>query len=566
MRLEPRWFPWSQQRAARMEGMRRLAPIAAVLVAPASAGDCCWSAWGSASQCGAYPSGGSGGLCNNDWTQKCTGGKDCSGDDPDPPTQYPPPVPEGPGKCCWSAWGGASKCGGYPSGSSGGLCTNDWTQSCTGDAGCVPQPPTPSPTPAPTPVPTPAVPTPPLPPPEGLLAKVIERLTASNSEGVFVYETPTSQWVPSDLYKWEDMIQAVWVMAQQGIGSAKLWVGEDGNSNYGMVNIAAFLAQSMQETIRYNACDENNWSDRAVTQQVGGEPYSATSACGQMKQSYQDYKCGAEEDAIAGGKMACDVDPNMMARAHTQAGWYGAPPKMFCAPKSVLPQAPKWDYASPWCAPEVIPFPDNVPLEEYFEYVRGGGSCKDYQGVKAGGWKFCNGGACAGAPAPLFGHPEGRTDVEGCCWWGRGVIQTTGVCNFGKLNYYMGKRAHDEGREALFPSIDFCKQPDAICDPEGPAELKWIAGFFYWLNAVQPYNQEGWGYLDELKAWVDAGMDTSDTSFINGASGIVNRGCHNPPNCGTGELHGGPERIQNFETVLNAMNLAGLLKKGDAVV
>lgn len=21
----------------------------------------------------------------------------------------------------------------------------------------------------------------------------------------------------------------------------------------------------------------------------------------------------------------------------------------------------------------------------------------------------------------------GRTDVEGCCWWGRGVIQTTGV-------------------------------------------------------------------------------------------------------------------------------------------
>ena len=21
----------------------------------------------------------------------------------------------------------------------------------------------------------------------------------------------------------------------------------------------------------------------------------------------------------------------------------------------------------------------------------------------------------------------GRTDVEGCCWWGRGVIQTSGV-------------------------------------------------------------------------------------------------------------------------------------------
>ena len=145
------------------------------------------------------------------------------------------------------------------------------------------------------------------------------------------------------------------------------------------------------------------------------------------------------------------------------------------------------------------------------------------------------------------------------------MIQTTGVCNFGKLNYYMGKRAHDEGRAALFPDIDFCKEPGAICAPDGPPQLKWIAGFFYWLNAVQPYSQEGWAYLDELKRWVDEGMNTRDTSFINGASGIVNRGCHNPPACGTGELHGGPERIQNFATVLKAMKLSGLLKSDVAV-
>ena len=43
--------------------------------------------------------------------------------------------------------------------------------------------------------------------------------------------------------------------------------------------------------------------------------------------------------------------------------------------------------------------------------------CDDYEGQKAG----------------TFDHSEpvanraGRTDVEGCCWWGRGVIQTTGV-------------------------------------------------------------------------------------------------------------------------------------------
>lgn len=28
---------------------------------------------------------------------------------------------------------------------------------------------------------------------------------------------------------------------------------------YGLVNLAAFLAQCMKETILYDACDENNW-------------------------------------------------------------------------------------------------------------------------------------------------------------------------------------------------------------------------------------------------------------------------------------------------------------------
>ena len=33
---------------------------------------------------------------------------------------------------------------------------------------------------------------------------------------------------------------------------------EDGHV-YGLVNVAAFLAQSMKETIQYDACDENSW-------------------------------------------------------------------------------------------------------------------------------------------------------------------------------------------------------------------------------------------------------------------------------------------------------------------
>eukprot|EP00122_Pirum_gemmata_P001657 Pgem_evm1s1493 len=55
--------------------------------------------------------------------------------------------------------------------------------------------------------------------------------------------------------------------------------------------------------------------------------------------------------------------------------------------------------------------------------------------------------------------------------------------------------------------------------------------------------------MEELKKWVDNGMNFNDKTFINGVSGIVNRGCHNPPNCGTGELHAGAERAANFEKV-----------------
>eukprot|EP00966_Prymnesium_polylepis_P232072 5368755-Prymnesium_polylepis.1 len=370
-------------------------------------------------------------------------------------------------------------------------------------------------------------------------------------------------------------------MATQGIGNQTLYVGEGANFKYGLVNLAAFLGESMKETIMYNACDENNWSNPDVTKQFGGTAYTASYACGQGKQSYQDYKCTKEDDALAGGKMACDVDPNMEMRAHTQAEWYGAPPKLFCAPKSKVPKAPKWNWKGPWCPQKggwgyKQPFPADVNLSTCelasrtrircrgsswlglptadFNYVNHGGSCRDYDPVKSGGWEFCGGGSCANSPAPVFNR-TGRTDVEGCCWWGRGVIQTTGTCNFGKLNYYMGKRGKTEGRDVLYPNIDFCRNPEAICEPSSPPELKWIAGFFYWLNSVQSYiDKDGWVYMDKLKKWTDAGMNLDDKSYINACSGIVNRGCYNPP-CGGNPMDGGAERAANFAKVLKAMKL-----------
>ena len=100
--------------------------------------------------------------------------------------------------------------------------------------------------------------------------------------------------------------------------------------------------------------------------------------------------------------MECKVDPNMSIKGVTHAKWYGAPGPMFCGPTSEYPTVGIWDYTyachNPWAEPP--------------EY------CEEYEGQKAG--RYDN--------SRVVENRNGRVDVEGCCWWGRGVIQTTGEC------------------------------------------------------------------------------------------------------------------------------------------
>ena len=107
-----------------------------------------------------------------------------------------------------------------------------------------------------------------------------------------------------------------------------------------------------------------------------------------------------------------------------------------------------------------------------------------------------------------------------CCWWGRGVLHTKGVCQYGKLNHFIGKKAADEGRPSMFPDIDFCVEPNAVCSHE--KNIKWITGLFRWVMDVQTYNVEEFSYIDELINFVDGGFE--DWSFIHRVSGIVSQG------------------------------------------
>lgn len=376
-------------------------------------------------------------------------------------------------------------------------------------------------------------------------AGVASALASTDYSQILRSQQPDLSWAPSSIYFWADLLRALDGMHGTGVNGDHFYLGlasESKGDLYGLVNVAAFLAQSMKETIQYDACDENSWDSTSG--------YSASNSCGQLGQSYQDYTCSAAE-----AHMACEVDPSMELRATTHAKWYGAPPGMFCAPKSKVPASPKWNYGAGWCDPNV-PRATNMTVDEYLAYVAastaGGEGCRDYAGQKAGRWESCTSGGCPNAAAPNFGRAP-RTDVEGCCWWGRGVIQTTGVCNFGKLNYFLGARAAREGRAALFPDVDFCTDPGQICSSGAHPELKWVAGLFYWMNSVQTFSSAGKSFMTELRAFVDGGM--TGTAFIDGVSGVVNRGCWSATACPAGAVDGVDDRRKNFDTVLRAMGI-----------
>merc|ERR1712070_1104015 len=126
--------------------------------------------------------------------------------------------------------------------------------------------------------------------------------------------------------------------------------------------------------------------------------------------------------------------------------------------------------------------------------------------------------------------------------------------NFGKLNYFAGARAAREGRESLFPNVDFCKRPDSICNSVEHPDLKWVAGLFFYAKEVQLYpTDDAWSfdYDAELKYFTDAG-NINDRSFIDKVSGIVNRGCPSLNACSAGPTHEAHKRAENFKTVLRA--------------
>jgi hypothetical protein len=92
------------------------------------------------------------------------------------------------------------------------------------------------------------------------LIQSLDTVKSSIDDNILLYQTPDFQWEPSTIYRYDDLLESIKIMATEGVAGKTFYIGEDVESGhvYGLVNIAAFLAQSMKETIQYDACDENS--------------------------------------------------------------------------------------------------------------------------------------------------------------------------------------------------------------------------------------------------------------------------------------------------------------------
>lgn len=294
-------------------------------------------------------------------------------------------------------------------------------------------------------------------------------------------------------------------MITTGAANQTFYIGHHGVENgraYGLVNIAAFLAMSAEDSIMHGSCDE-------VNSDVVGGLLPISNACGQNGMSYQDMTCPSGDEIYN-----CEVDVNMRLGAN---------------PVNAQKAAASGN--------------DNPPDPFYC------GPTTDYQGY-TGHWDYASGNEYV---SPPVANELGRKDVQGCCWWGRGSIQLRGVCAYGKLNYHLGKRANDEGRPAMFPDVDFCRNPQAVCSHEKYPDLKWIAGMFRWITEVQTYDRGEFSYMQRLINFVDGGLQ--DWSFVHGVSGLVTQGCHEPP-CIEGVEFDGAGRKATFIKTLKLLGLS----------
>ena len=114
-----------------------------------------------------------------------------------------------------------------------------------------------------------------------------------------------------------------------------------------------------------------------------------------------------------------------------------------------------------------------------------------------------------------------------------GILHTRGPCNIGKFNFHFGLPAFVDGRPTGRFPIDFCSNPESLCESYTPPatefnrfpttietdEVKYLIGMTDWIERVQSFNWGYWDYKERLKLFVDGGY--SDETFMDGFNELV---------------------------------------------
>ncbi len=286
----------------------------------------------------------------------------------------------------------------------------------------------------------------------------------------------------STAYTMEGLMSALDIVVNKFPSDKTFFVGDSNGEitglQYGLVNFAAFLSQAMSEGIRMNSCDE--WNTDYIFQD-NTEKFPLSNACGQYERAYDLEVCQSTEP------FECPIDRNMEVTAvdrdqNFMPGKTG-PPAFSCEP-----------YVED-TFPGFYDLFDDLVIEN------------------------------------AYSNSLGRINVAGCCWWKRGALMTGGRCALGKLNKYVGKEAADDRGIYVYPTIDFCSNPEVICDHVRTHELRWLIGFLDWSGRVETYvdSNTGWSYMEELKKFSDNGM--IGDGFIDAVTNIVTKKCHNLDLC-----------------------------------
>lgn len=178
------------------------------------------------------------------------------------------------------------------------------------------------------------------------------------NQDVFQSYTNAGVGYRSYWFQYQDFYNALLLVSSAGssitgIDRHVFYTGQDDPMNweYGLVNIAAFLAHAMAESINKDACDEYQWdnnSDEDLSVSSGGKGarvdnhFAISNSCGQGGQNYQDYSCGQGEE-----HMQCDVEADMVVQATTSGLYPNAPPPLSCRPRTTTEQfTGYWDVST----------------------------------------------------------------------------------------------------------------------------------------------------------------------------------------------------------------------------